>query len=189
MKRKTQVSAAELFLAYLAFAGDSTKVSLATGIPAEIVDTAAAKDDWPRLLKVYVSSCRIDDTTNGRAASRRVVVEILTRQLQEIVGRVVQRLNATDTDTLLNWFSPRTSKRRERVPDLRVLVDLSRALFLLSRIADSHENTEDMFPNLGAAIQAVLAGADGLPGLDAAMLGRDGLAVWRNADQAREGDK
>ncbi len=195
MISKDHYCVADVFIAYLTFAGNATKVGIALDIPPEAVAVLAAKENWAHKLKVYMSSCRIVESASGEKALRRAAIEILARHLQQVTGRVVEHLNsAADGKTLIRWLSPASAKTRGPVLQAGVLVDLSRALLLLSHILGGTKSDEPSAgevepPSFWEAISAVMAAADGLPGLDSVTLGKESLDAWRtNTEEPKTGE-
>ena len=198
MISKDRYNVAEMFLSYLTYLGNSTKVAIVLGIPREVVEVLAARENWAHKLKVYMSFRHTDALSPTDRALRRVVIDIQARLLLEVLGQVIDYLHrAPDDGTLLARLSPRNAKSNRPQFRSSVLLDLTRALLLVTRILDrSGPNRESEEPvedsdrlSLSDALQRVLDAADGLPGLDSVAVAKEVLAKWQNKPEDGETGK
>ncbi len=77
---------------------------------------------------------------------------------------------------------------------MRTLLDLTRALLLVTRIldrGDPNPESEDQVErsdhlSLSEALQRAMDAADGLPGLDSVAVAKEALAKWETTPEASE---
>ncbi|HWX22698.1 MAG TPA: hypothetical protein VN578_22570 [Candidatus Binatia bacterium] len=180
---------ARIFLAYLAFLGNSTKVGIALKMPAEVVEVLAAKEDWPTKLRAY-QALRHDERRNSTDLTiSRVVTRIQACHLRVLINQFLNRAyRFTDEESLLDWLSPRNPRTNKPKFEPRILIDMVRALNVASRILDRtceetpvHEPeayTKEELASLRAAISRAMRRLDQLPGMDSVAAVEESLALW-----------
>ncbi len=192
---KEQFNISFTFLAYLAFLGNSTKVGVVLDIPPEVVEVLAARENWADKLKAYMSFRHTEALSPTDRALRRVVIDIQARLLLEVLGRIIDYLHrAPNDETLLERLSPRSPKSNRPEFRMRTLLDLTRALLLVTRIldrGDPNPESEDQVErsdhlSLSEALQRAMDAADGLPGLDSVAVAKEALAKWETTPEASE---
>lgn len=195
--RKEDYDVARLFIAYLAFCGDVTKVSIATRIPPEVIEVLAAMEDWSGKLKVYQLLRHDDRQSKTECAMCRAAAFITAHHLREVIRKLLDRLySIKDTDDLmktLSAYDPRSNKLKLRS---RAIGDLTRALNVAEKIiareqraargepasrptvAEDFETKESR--TLREAVWRALDAADNVLGFDSVAAMEESLAVWKS---------
>ena len=118
----------KIFLSYLTFLGNSTKVGIALDMQPEVVEVLATKEDWASKLKVYLGLRHEEVLAEPDASIRRTATYIAACHLREAIQRLTDHIyRLVDNDNLLEWLlpvDPRTNRPRF---NLKILFDLCRA--------------------------------------------------------------
>src|SRR5262245_47500030 len=111
---KENYDVSQMFLAYLTFLGNTTKVSIALDVPVQVVEVLAAKEDWPAKLKVYSGLRHEEQLPEDEKAIRRTVNLIQARHLQDILKRVIDQMHEkADAHEVIEWMSPRNPRTNQ----------------------------------------------------------------------------
>jgi hypothetical protein len=201
MFSKDNYDISNIFIAYLTFLGNCTKVSIALDIQAEVVEVLAAKEDWPSKLKTYTSLRHEDKLSTTERKINRTGSHIQACHLRELILRLLEHIHQrTDDESLIEWFSTRNPKTNRSEFNSRTLLDLTRALFIASRIIartrpdkepppDAEEESAKERQTLREALARTMSGIDRLPGLDSVALAKHGLAKWDSKGDEPQKDK
>lgn len=201
--KKDNYDISRLFITYLAFSGDTTKVSVATRIRPEVIEVLATMEDWPAKLEVYQTLRHDERQPNGELALCKVAAFITAHHLRDLIRRLLARLHSiADVDDLmkaLSEYDPRTNRLKLRA---RAIYELTRAYSLAEKIvareirsargdpADRLETDEfetEESRTLREAVWRALDAADHLPGVDAVAVMRDSVAVVWDANDEKGG--
>jgi hypothetical protein len=185
----------QIFLAYLAFLGNSTKVGIALNMRPEVVEVLAAKEDWAGKLKTYVGLRHEEALSEPDNALRRTATYFAACQLRDTIKRLIDHMHElTDDDRLMDWFSPRNPRTNKPKFDPRILFDLCRAFQVATRIIlraeikesdqPPDEYTEKERVTIREAITRAMRAMDRLRGVDSVALAAESLAKWSDAGKA-----
>jgi len=184
---------AYIFLAYLAFSGNVTKVSIALKIPREVIEVLAAKDEWETKLDTYIGLRSEEPLSETDRAIRRTATHILACHLRDIIGRLIDYLHARSDETIVALLSPRSARNNRPQFSLRALGDLCRAFSLATKIInrtslEKSERSEEEIAEkerlkVRRALDKVGWFADSLPDVDSVGLQSQSLAKWAKTDE------
>jgi hypothetical protein len=194
---KEQHDISLMFLAYLAFLGNTTKVAIAIGTQPEVVEVFAAKEDWPGKLKTYMGLRHECQLSRRDKAIRRTVNLIQGRHLQSIIQRLMDHIyKMADQDRLIDWMSPRDPRTNRPKLNVRILCDLIRAFHIAGRIVadetdiptrvESTESVERERQTFYEAMRRAIEQLDRLPTIDSVALGKESLQVWKANPQSKD---
>lgn len=185
-----------IFLAYLAFLGNSTKVAISLNIPAEVVDVLAEKENWAAKLKTYVALRSPERMSRTDRALRLAATHIQTHMLLELLDRLITHLSdIVDEAELLEDLSVYCGTGKKLKFSVKALMDVCRAHALVSRAANRSVGTkgeQEKDPGLTwmdhleiqEAMSRAMKAADALPGVDSVALVKQSLDKWRKDEPA-----
>jgi hypothetical protein len=195
---KEAYDCSKVFLAYLTFGGNATQVGIALNIPPEVVEVLAAKEDWPHKLKIYMAIRHDGELSETDRAISRTVTFVQAWHLRDIINRLIGHMHRlADDKTVLEWFSRRNARARHSKFDFGALLDLVRALNLVSRIitrAAIGASTATPEPEGRAGLTLREASAktmdalDHFPGIDSVAFAKESLAKWES-DHGQAGNE
>ena len=171
---KNNWDVSKIFVAYLAFLGNPTKVGIALDMQPEVVQVLAAAEDWEAKLKVYLGMRQKGPLAEPDASIRRTATYIIASHLKEIIERLIDRYyRLADDNSIMEFLSPPNPRTNLPRFNPRILFDLTRALDLATRIIDretiANDDPEEPKQKQRVTIRAALAktsaGMDTLPGL------------------------
>jgi len=198
---KESYDVSRIFLTYLAFLGNSTKAGIALNIPSEVIEVFAAKEDWQTKLKTYTALRHDDELSPTDRAISRAVAHVQACQLRDIILRLIDHAyRFANDESLTAWFSPRNPKTHRPEFNSKILVNLTRALQMATRIIartgsdataiSPEESGEKQHRSLYHAIGRAMESIDRLPGLDSVALTKEMLAKWdRRSGESQDGGK
>ena len=185
----------QIFLAYLTFLGNSTKVATALKVPQQVVEVLAQKEDWPAKLKTFVALRNPKRLTDRDREIRRTVTYIMACHLRDIIQRLInyaQRM--VKTDNLVDMFSVRCRRTGRPKFSVKTLVDLARAYHLATRVIareisveekpEEEPLTEKERLRIDQAISKAMQAVDTVRGLDSVALANKSLSKWQTGDPA-----
>lgn len=177
-----------IFLSYLAFLGNPTKVAIALDMQPEVVEVLAVKEDWPAKLKVYLGLRHSEALAEPDAGIRRTATYIAACQLREIIQRLTNQIHRlTDREGFMAFFSPCDPRTNRPRFNPNTLLILCRAFSVATRIigretSASEDDPDEPKVKERVTIQQALAKAnyamDMLPGIDSVAFTRDSLEKW-----------
>lgn len=185
---KENCDVSRLFLAYLAFLGNPTKVAIALDMQPEVVEVMAAKEDWPAKLKVYLGLRHGQALAEPDASIRRTATYIAACQLREIIQRLINQIHRlADREGMLAFFSPCDPRTNRPRFNPNALLILCRAFSVATRIIDRELRPSEDDPGepkvkervtIREALTRAMQSMDQLPGVDSVGFTRDSLAKW-----------
>jgi hypothetical protein len=199
MFSKDNLDVSQIFLAYLAFLGNETKVGIALKIPREVVEVLAAEEDWETKLKTYTALRHEVELPPTDQAICRTVTFIQACHLRDIIHRLLDRIHQNvDDRSLIEWMSPRDPRSNRPQFNSKILFDLTRALYMATRIiaragSDKYETSpegsdEKHHRSLYQAIERAMQSIDRLPGMDSVALANESLAKWKQTSDESHDD-
>ena len=193
MISKDDYNISRMFLAYLAFRGNATKVAIALGIQREIVHAFATQENWPDKLQAYLSLRHSDEQSASEQAMNQTAAYLNACHLRDMIHRVIQRLcRELDDVVLIDHLSRTDPKTNCRKIDSKVLLDLTRALYVATRIIDrvissrrkAGDDNDKQRPSLARANELAEYAIDRIRGFDSVDLAKESLAAWRSDESS-----
>jgi hypothetical protein len=185
---KENFDVAKIFLAYLTFLGNPTKVGIALHMQPEVVEVLAAREDWPAKLRVYLGLRHSEALAELDASIRRTATYIVACQLREIIQRLINQVyRLTDHEGMMAFFSPVDPRTNRPRFNPNILVSLYRAFGVVSRIISREGRASDDDPEeprvkervtIHQAVVRANCAMDLLPGIDSVDFARDSLEKW-----------
>lgn len=180
----------KVFLTYLAFLGNASKVGIALAMQPEEVEVLAAKEDWAHKLKVYMALRHNDPISETDREINRAVLYVQACHLRELIDRVLSYLGSKDTEEMLALMSPKNVRTAEPKLCPQPLIDLIRATQTAHALTNralgdkpgkaDEEAEEQRRLAMAEAICRAMSAADNIPGLDSVGIARDCLQKWDN---------
>ena len=184
----------KIFLAYLTFLGNPTKVGIALNMQPEVVQVLAVREDWPAKLKVYLGLRHKEALAEPDASIRRTATYIAACQLREIIQRLInQTYRLADGESIMAFFSPHDPRTNRPRFNPNILSALCRAFNVVTRITNRTRIVGDDDPEEPRAKERVTIreamtkanhAMDMFPGIDSVAFARDSLEKW--GPQSRE---
>ena len=144
---KEDYDVSRVFLAYLTFLGNPTKVGIALDMQPEVVEVLAAKEDWATKLKVYLGLRHEEVLAEPDASIRRTATYIAACQLREVIQRLTDHIyRLVDHDNLLEWFLPLDPRTNRPRFNLKILFDLCRAFNVVTCILNRERSVGEDDP-------------------------------------------
>ena len=196
---KNNWDVSRIFLAYLTFLGNATKVGIALDMRPEVVEVLAAAEDWPAKLKVYLGLRHEEALPEPDTGIRRTATYIAAFQLRDIIQALIRYAHQNFTrETLVDWFSPRDYHTNKPRFNPNLLLALCRAFSVVTRILNREISAGEVDPEEatvreGVTIREAIGKAhramDLLPGVDTVAVARASLAKWTPAPPANDHTK
>jgi len=194
---KEDQDVSRMFLAYLAFLGNATKVGIALGLRPEVVEVIASKENWQAKLKTYIGLRHEEALPQLDNELRKTATYIMACQLRDIIKSLLDYMHKfTDDESLVGWFSPRDPRTGAPKFDARILLDLCRAFQVATRILlraepkESDQAAEEFKEKervtISDALERAMEAMDRLPGVDSVALAGESLAKWETPTEEKE---
>jgi hypothetical protein len=177
-----------VFLSYLAFLGNPTKVAIALDMQPEVVEVLASKEDWPAKLKVYLGLRHGQALAEPDAGIRRTATYIAACQLRGMIQRLIdQTYRLADREGMMAFFSPIDPRTNRPRFNPNILFTLCRAFSVATRIIGREINAGEADPEepkvkervtIREALTKASRALDALPGVDSVALARAELGKW-----------
>lgn len=139
---------AQLFSAYVAFAGDLRKAAAVCNVPYSVAQAAAEREHWQQKLPDFALAgpSGAPGSLELQQQINRAVNYIQAHRLRSIIDRVVTRLAAMDTDQLIELLTRTTRAGAEFTA--RPLTDLVKAAeacqnMTMRALGDSSTNPDE----------------------------------------------
>jgi hypothetical protein len=199
---KEDYDVSQVFLAYLTFLGNATKVGIALQIRPEVVEVLAAKENWQTKLATYVGLRHRELLPATDGAIRRTATYIAACNLRDLIQRLIGHVyRITAVQDVFECFSRRDPKTNRPKFCVYNILDLCRAYNLATRVInrelvepkptpqEEKEAEEKERRQIREAIERSMAVADQMPGVDSVALTKDSLAEWGSGNDRSRGER